>query len=309
MTRDAPVPGSRVVLRYRLPDGSTPPFTDVIGILAASGTAVTVQPESGDPVTVPAERIVALKALAPRPVRNSEIRGLESAAADAWPGLEQEWIGGWLLRAGAGVTRRGNSASPLRPDASAVDLPAVAAWYRDRDLQPSLSLPDRLLGAPAGWSLSAEALVLTLPIPSSTGPDTDTDTDTERIAAPDDRWLAHHPRYRHRPDLLTAVHDGVVTFLRRGDTAVARAAVTASPTGRRWVGITAVATRPDERRRGHGSAVCAEAMRWGADHGATHAYVQVEVDNDEARSLYERLGFTEHHRYRYASPEGVTAPG
>ncbi|MBM7416370.1 MULTISPECIES: GNAT family N-acetyltransferase [Nocardiaceae] len=305
MTPDAPVPGSRVVVRYRLPDGSTPPFTDVIGVLTASGTAVTVQPESGDPVTVPTERIVALKALAPRPVRNSEIRGLESAAADAWPGLEQEWIGGWLLRAGAGVTRRGNSASPLRPDASVIDLPAVAAWYHDRDLQPSLSLPDRLLRPPAGWNLSAEALVLTLPIPSSTGPD----THTERIAVPDDRWLAHHPRYRDRPDLLTAVRDGVVTFLRRGDAAVARAAATASPTGRRWVGITAVATRPEERRRGHAAAVCAEAMRWGDARGATHAYVQVEVDNDEARSLYERLGFTEHHRYRYASPEGVTAPG
>ncbi|MBY6539528.1 GNAT family N-acetyltransferase [Rhodococcus sp. BP-349] len=296
MTPDAPVPGSRVVLRYRLPDGSTPPFTDVIGVLTRSGAAVTVRPESGDPVTVPAERIVALKALAPRPVRNSEIRGLESAAADAWPGLEQEWIGGWLLRAGAGVTRRGNSASPLRPDASTVDLPAVAAWYRDRDLQPSLSLPDRLLRPPAGWSLSAEAVVLTLPIPPSTGPD----TDTERVAVPDERWLAHHPRYRDRPDLLTAVRDGVVTFLRRGDAAVARAAVTAAPTGRRWVGITAVATRPNERRRGHASALCAEAVRWGAARGATHAYVQVEVENDEARSLYERLGFTEHHRYRYA---------
>ena len=57
--------------------------------------------------------VVALKALAARPIRTREIRALEVAAVAAWPGLEMEWVDGWLLRAGAGFTRRANSAIQL----------------------------------------------------------------------------------------------------------------------------------------------------------------------------------------------------
>jgi ribosomal protein S18 acetylase RimI-like enzyme len=38
---------------------------------------------------------------------------------------------------------------------------------------------------------------------------------------------------------------------------------------------------------------------WAAEQGATTAYLQVLGDNLPALALYERLGFLEHHRYRY----------
>ena len=63
--------------------------------------------------TIAADDVVAIKALAAAPVRTGDIRNLEHAAALAWPGVEQQRLGGWLLRFGRGSTRRANSAVPL----------------------------------------------------------------------------------------------------------------------------------------------------------------------------------------------------
>ncbi|MFD0786762.1 GNAT family N-acetyltransferase, partial [Micromonospora azadirachtae] len=37
--------------------------------------------------------------------------------------------------------------------------------------------------------------------------------------------------------------------------------------------------------------------QWGAQAGATHAFLQVEQRNNAAVALYRRLGFTTHHTY------------
>ena len=46
-------------------------------------------------------------------------------------------------------------------------------------------------------------------------------------------------------------------------------------------------------------AVMAALVEWAAERGATTAYLQVLGDNAPALALYDRLGFVEHHRYRY----------
>jgi len=74
--------------------------------------------------------VVALRTLSDVPVRTSEIRALEHAAALAWPGVEQHWLDGWLLRAGHGVTYGANSAVPLANSAGQAAIP------RDRRLVP-----------------------------------------------------------------------------------------------------------------------------------------------------------------------------
>jgi ribosomal protein S18 acetylase RimI-like enzyme len=48
--------------------------------------------------------------------------------------------------------------------------------------------------------------------------------------------------------------------------------------------------------------VVAALLSWAAERGATTAYLQVRGDNPPALAVYDRLGFTTHHAYRYLTP-------
>lgn len=92
-----PLVGARVSIRHRLPTGE---FTDVIGHVLALAPRIVVRTKSGELAEISPADVVAMRELSDRPVRASEIRALEHAAALAWPGTEQHWHDGWLLRAG-----------------------------------------------------------------------------------------------------------------------------------------------------------------------------------------------------------------
>jgi ribosomal protein S18 acetylase RimI-like enzyme len=65
-----------------------------------------------------------------------------------------------------------------------------------------------------------------------------------------------------------------------------------------WLGLAAVEVLPAYRRRGFARRVIAALAGWGAGHGASRCYVQVDASNTPALALYAGLGFTRHHRYR-----------
>ncbi len=46
----------------------------------------------------------------------------------------------------------------------------------------------------------------------------------------------------------------------------------------------------------------AALLEWGAERGATTAWLHVEVDNEPGLALYEGLGFATHHTCRYLTP-------
>lgn len=303
------------MLRYRLPPGHTHPMTDVIGeLVAMNAGSVSVRGRDGALVQVAAERVVALKPLGPKPIRTSEIRSLEAAAADGWPGVEREWIDGWQLRFGHGFTGRANSAAPLEPGASttAETLAWIVDRYAARGLVPTLSLPDRLGSAPAGWRTYNETAVMAADIAKLVL--REGDSAIAVTAQPTAEWL-NSLRYQGSEapagaaEVVAAVRGGTLGFGMIGAhsssaAAVGRAAVTTAPDGRCWVGLTSLWVSPEHRRNGLGTLMCGELVRWGRSHGATHAYLQVAVDNTEAVALYRDLGFEDHHRYRYARPVG-----
>jgi ribosomal protein S18 acetylase RimI-like enzyme len=66
-----------------------------------------------------------------------------------------------------------------------------------------------------------------------------------------------------------------------------------------WLGITAVEVEPAHRRRGLGTHLLRGLLEHGAARGAHSAYLQVEDTNLGAQALYQRVGFTVHHTYRY----------
>ncbi|MEU0496741.1 GNAT family N-acetyltransferase [Mycobacterium sp. NPDC006124] len=289
-----PEVGTRVSLRYRLPAGSVPPMSDVVGHLVETGPTLCVETKLGDVVSVSVADVVSLRPLSAAPVRNRDIRNLEHAAALGWPGVEQEWIGGWLLRAGRGSTRRANSAVPLLPTPGE-HADQIAEWYAARGLPALLAVPDRLYRIAPGVPTDGENVVMTRQLTDGA-----IDTALNVTSRPDEDWLRLHPR-RVPTDVLTAAVDGVVGFGHLGDAAVGRVAVTVAPDGTRWAGLSAVHVAEHARRRGLARALGEALLGWGADQGATRAYVQVLADNAPAKTLYLAMGFAEHHRCRYVS--------
>ncbi|OBB00511.1 GCN5 family acetyltransferase [Mycolicibacterium fortuitum] len=297
---DFPVLGSRVSLRYRLPAGSAKPLTDVIGHLERLEPTVLIRTKDGELVDIAPADVVTVRELSHTPVRASEIRALEHAAALAWPGVEQQWSGGWLLRAGHGITSRANSAIPLDVSAQIAHLAVVRDWYRERDLPAWLALPERLLPIRTPGIKPARVMVRE-PAAASTTP-------TVTLAQqPDAQWLAIYER-DVPVDVLTAVIDGRLTFATVPGCAVGRGAVTTAPDGTPWLGISSVRVSPAHRGQGHARAVCEALLAWGAESGAQRAYVQVEVDNHAAIALYTTLGFRLHHQTRYVAAEDVLTP-
>ena len=313
-----PAVGTRVSLRYRLPAGSVPPLTDVVGHLIETGPTLRVRTKRGDVVGVDAGDVVAIKALSAAPVRTRDIRNLEHAAALAWPGVEQELLAGWLLRFGHGSTRRANSAVPLDVSATA-DVRPVVDWYAGRGAAALVAAPDRLFRVPPGVPTEAENLVMTGDMTVLTGnvsverPVTaGRDAGVERpagvaiAARPDDEWLRLYQR-EVPVEVLTAVVGGELGFATITRSAVGRAAITASPDGTRWAGLSAVHVRAEARGHGLARTLSAALLGWAAEGGATRAYVQVLADNAGATRLYESMGFTVHHRSRYVRAENLVS--
>ncbi|WP_006244672.1 N-acetylglutamate synthase, CG3035 family [Mycolicibacterium tusciae] len=297
-----PPVGTRVMIRHRLPAGSSPPLTDVIGHLLQTAPTLQVRTKRGDVVAVSVDEVVAIKALTDAPVRKADIRNLEHAAAMAWPGVEQQWVDGWFCRFGHGSTRRANSAVPLDFSAG-TDLSAITQWYAARSVAPLVSAPDRLFRVPPRSTADAENLVMACEIESG-GPH-----DEVVVASrPDDEWLRIYDR-DVPVEVLSAVVDGEVVFASAAGAAVARAAVTHGPDGTCWVGLSALRVAADRRRQGHARSLCTALLSWGADQGAERAYTQVIDDNSSATALFESMGFTLHHRSRYVRADAIQNGG
>ena len=286
-----PDPGTRVTVRYRLPAGSVPPLTDAVGHLLAVHPKVRVQTKRGAVVECSPDDVVALRVLTDAPVRTSQIRALEHAAAAAWPGSQRTHLDGWLLRAGHGAGLANNSAVPLDISANIGAIPAIVAWYKRRDLPALLAIPDRLLELPRGLPDEAAERVLVRDLADLTPGDPD--PPITLAARPDDAWLRIYRR-EVPVDVLTAVLGGELAFGTLAGAAVGRVAVTAAPDGSRWAGLSAIRTAGDAI---DAQPLCEALLAWAVDRSATRAYLR--APDSGATPLADALNFRPHHRRRY----------
>lgn len=319
---DKVVPGERVVLR-RLIDGLKSDIIGHVESVSEDGIAIRPQevggfPSSLESVFVPQDEIKIVKKLSPRRVLNSEIRNLETAYSKAFPGIEHTWCGQWLLRAGDGITERSNSAAPLGRSAlfSPPPIDDIKAFYARHGLPAKILIPERI-GKPAeqlalaqGWELGPEIIVMSKPLTDTAVPSLPEGLEFSFDDQPDDEWLAmYHFRGRPLPEkalnLLRERIDGEMGFARiyhpeAGTVAITRATVT-EVNEVKYLGYSAVEVAEPFRRQGLGTALGEYVMHVGARMNAEIAYLQVIASNEAGIRLYEKLGFVEHHRHRYAT--------
>ena len=64
-------------------------------------------------------------------------------------------------------------------------------------------------------------------------------------------------------------------------------------------GVYDVYTAPDSRGKGLARTLCEHMLSLARSQGANVGYLQVEGDNDAARRIYVRLGFSDAYAYHY----------
>lgn len=295
------VVGQRVVVRRVLrgetgPSGG-PAMTDLLGTCTAwtptsdeaDGVCV-VQPETGEPVRIPLADIVSGKPVPPRPsVRHRvEPRAAQHHGFALFDDLETAPLGSWTLRRSAAHrARRANSCLAFGPSGldGDADLEAVLAFYERPVVAVLSGSPEAERFLSLGWQ------------PESG------DADTVFMIAGTSRALRAARRGLGQPDVEPRLEEASGP---RGASAVVRVDSLGREAGSGvaacdgdWVGFRSIEVAPEHRRRGLALRVMEALLDWGAEQGATTAYLQVLADNAPALALYERLGFTEHHRYRY----------
>jgi ribosomal protein S18 acetylase RimI-like enzyme len=248
--------------------------------------------------------------------------GLFPVAADCWGFLESERLDGWELRAGAGFTSRANSVWPLgplhRPLTQALDF--TGAWYAERGLTGRVQvtvgaeLDERL--AAAGFDRVRDAALRQT---AAVGPALETlvarahpNVPVSTTDRPQDRWLrlyragALPPQAKQILGSGERYHYATVYDESSGEPLSIGRAVLAGPSDS-WVGLAAIETAPEARRRGLARLILRTLLQWAAQHGARHAMLEVRAENEGAIALYRDLGFrtAQTYHYRELTPSGA----
>jgi ribosomal protein S18 acetylase RimI-like enzyme len=306
-----PVVGATITLRVGTPVGDV----SVVGVVVTvSDESWSIRRRDGSITEVATGSVVARRDVPPSPAQRASVAEVQQVAALGWRALETARLGDWLLRASDGFTGRANSAlaigDPGRPVPDAVT--AVEAWYAERALPPRFQVPEpgasdgvRELLDERGYTWSPRVHVMTAELghvlraaDARVGPGA-----VALDEAPDDAWLATYRRAGGAAPAaargVLAGHPAVVFASVRSEgrtVAIARAAVDG-----RWAGLSAVEVVPEARRRGLAVQVTAAVLRWAGTRGARQVYLQTELPNDAAVTLYRSLGFAVHHDYSYAN--------
>ena len=272
---------------------------------------------------------MASRVIPPRPVRRGaphrslSVEDLERVMVGAWPPVEREQLGQWVLRAGHGFTARSNSALAIgSPGGSFQDaLTEVRRWYERRGLEPLVTVPVPDVTAleddvvvrtarRAGWGIGAPVLVQTAAtrivrqVDAPALPLEVTDTMT-------DDWYAALTSYRTAPRAAArAVLHGSPRqrFALVRDPGGATAAIGRLGVSDGWGGIGAMWVAPARRRSGVARALARALAEEAAALGCVSLHLQVEHANRAAVAMYARLGFTTHHAYAYLAPGRTPGP-
>jgi len=304
--------GARITVRLHEPGGG---YRDVVGTLE---TLNSIKKSDGSIAHFLSDQIAVWREIKPIPDRagrgaplSMRILELETAANATWPAKEEMRIGGWLLRASGPFTLRANSVLPLgevpfgNPGIELEKaIEKVIHFYQEREIVPVFHIPlpsyeqlDHELSK-RGWEEKVLAHVMVADITESysepTGEifwDSSDKPSLEWLQVQDDEGI-EEIMGSYPAIYISGRLDGKLI-------AVGRAS-----NFEKWATLSRLYVRDEFRGKGIGR-VCMERLLAGAHKlGATKALLQVDSKNFSAIALYEGMGFTYHHAYRYrAHPE------
>ena len=237
---------------------------------------------------------------------------MEQIASNAWVAEETERLGGWLLRANAGITRRANSVLPLGAPPPPHDdvIEKVIEFYKKRGLIPrfqmtSASKPielDRDLSE-RGFSVGLQVETHTAAINHLVQKEPAFDVMVSNDIS--DGWMSVYNESSGYEESSMEVRKGLMkrTSLLKGF-ALAKidrelAGVGYGVVEDKWLGLFNIAVHPTMRGRGVALAINTALAKWGHQRGARSAYLQVESENLPALKLYTKLGFQHLYTYWY----------
>ncbi len=245
-------------------------------------------------------------------VDQSQIIELEQVASNAWVAEEIERLGGWLLRANKGITRRANSVLPLGPPPPPHDeaIEKVIKFYKERNLIPRFQMTeaskpielDRDLSE-RGFSVGLQVEIHTAAINHLAQKEPAFDVLISNDIS--DGWLSVYSESSGYDEASMETRKDLMkrTALQKGF-AIARidrelAGVGFGVVENKWLGLFNIAVHPSMRGKGVAQAVNIALARWADQRGARSAYLQVESENIPALKLYAKLGFQHAYTYWY----------
>jgi len=244
-------------------------------------------------------------------------RRVEEVGLNALQTQRQLFYDGWLLRVSPGKARRARSVNAHFGSKLPLDVKIryCERLYRERGLPVLFRMtpfvcPDELPAALAarGYEAFDPTLVQVMPLPRPpemepfdgfevTAPTLDVFADAVAMlqdASPEQRD-AYYERMINTPQSARAL-------LAHVDGQVVGVGTVMLEDG--LAGIFSMATAAQMRGRGVARAILARLLTWAWEHGAAHAYLQVDAANAPALAVYRRFGFSTSYTYHYCAPPG-----
>jgi ribosomal protein S18 acetylase RimI-like enzyme len=216
---------------------------------------------------------------------------IEDAGLNASAPPQQRWLDGWLLRFSPGKAKRARCINAVAPGRQPPERKLELA--REAYAQAGLPLIVRI--TPFAQPEGLDALL------ASTGMHMLDDTRVMVRPGLDGLGEAGLPRGTSMHRVAHEPFAHAVGGLR--GSALAQRQAHAQRLENELAGLYDVFTAPEARGQGLAQALCRSLLALARQRGARVGYLQVEGDNDPARSAYRRLGFADAYAYHYRTAD------